>query len=350
MKFNKKKKNILFILLFVFMSCFNVSYVYADCVYSFTDHNANSGTLHVSLKGKDSVEVKFDGSGSHYCGTNCDSNSLSIFMIEDSKLFCPKKAYFCYDGGKNMLVDSPNKCLDNPATVSLTKYSGTDTETYIPQENSNGIVLCSKGGVNTANANDIKLKQYENQVATYLKTPPTDISKINEISSGVSSIKDYGKYCNQSGFKEKNFDARLKNLNVQMSQVTETMHKNKSINDSDYSNAISAINKAFSLGQISLPTSDTTYNCEGLLDPDLQLIIEYALTTVQIVVPILLIIFVSIDFATVVISPGKKDEDAMKKAISRAVKRGIAAIAVFFIPLIVKLILSWAGITDTCGL
>ena len=81
-----------------------------------------------------------------------------------------------------------------------------------------------------------------------------------------------------------------------------------------------------------------------------QLIIEYALTTVQIVVPILLIIFVSIDFATVVISPGKKDEDAMKKAISRAVKRGIAAIAVFFIPLIVKLILSWAGITDTCGL
>ena len=55
MKFNKKKKNILFILLFVFMSCFNVSYVYADCVYSFTDHNANSGTLHVSLKGKEAI-------------------------------------------------------------------------------------------------------------------------------------------------------------------------------------------------------------------------------------------------------------------------------------------------------
>lgn len=98
-----------------------------------------------------------------------------------------------------------------------------------------------------------------------------------------------------------------------MTQVTETMYKNKSITDSDYSNTLSAINKAFSLGQISVATSDTIYDCKGLLDQDLQLIIEYALTTIQIVVPILLIIFVTIDFATVVISPGKKDEDAMKK-------------------------------------
>lgn len=348
MKFNKK--NILFILSFIFVSCFSVDCVYADCVYSFTDHHSNSGTLNVSLKGKNSVEVKFDGSGAHYCGTGCDSDSLATFTIEDSKLYCPKKAYFCYDGGKNMLVDSPNKCIDNPATVSLSKYSGPDTEMYIPQENSNGIVLCSKGGINMANANDAKLKQYENQIASYLNTPPTDVSKINEISSGISSINDYAKYCNQNGFKEKKFDERLKTLNTQMTQVTETMYKNKSITDSDYSNTLSAINKAFSLGQISVATSDTIYDCKGLLDQDLQLIIEYALTTIQIVVPILLIIFVTIDFATVVISPGKRDEDAMKKAISRAIKRAIAAIAVFFIPLIVKLLLSWAGITDTCGL
>ena len=164
MKFNKR--NILFILSFIFVACFNVDYVYADCVYSFTDHHDNSGTLNVSLKGKNSVEVKFDGSGAHYCGTGCDSDSLAIFTIEDSKLYCPKKAYFCYDGGKNMLVDSSNKCVDHPATVSLSKYSGPDTEMYIPQENSNGIVLCSKGGINMANVNDVKLKQYENQIAS----------------------------------------------------------------------------------------------------------------------------------------------------------------------------------------
>ena len=63
MKFNKR--NILFILSFIFVACFSVDCVYADCVYSFTDHHSNSGTLNVSLKGKNSVEVKFDGSGAH---------------------------------------------------------------------------------------------------------------------------------------------------------------------------------------------------------------------------------------------------------------------------------------------
>lgn len=345
MKFNKKK--ILVILLFILTFCFNTALVSADCTYSFADKNAKSGNLTVSLNSSNSVEVKFTGKGSHYCGAGCDASSLSTFTIEDSKLYCPRKAYFCYDDGKNMIVNSPNSCVANPATISLSDSSGSDTIVYTPQESENGIIVCSKGGAVTANTNDTKLKQYESKAASYIKNPPGNISEIDEISSGVSSINNSSKYCDQTVFKEKNFDARLKQLSEQLTKITESMHKNGTITDSDYSNTIAGINKSFSIGKISLPTSDTVYDCKGLLDSDLQLIIDYALTTVQIIVPILLVIFVTVDFASAVIS---QDKDAMKKATSKAIKRGIAAIVVFFIPFIVKLLLSWAGITDACGL
>ncbi len=61
------------------------------------------------------------------------------------------------------------------------------------------------------------------------------------------------------------------------------------------------------------------------------------LTIIQWAIPILLIIMGSIDLGKAVLS---SDDKEIKGATSKLVKRAIAAVAVFFVPLIVNLLIS----------
>ena len=63
--------------------------------------------------------------------------------------------------------------------------------------------------------------------------------------------------------------------------------------------------------------------------------------------PILLIVLGSVDFANAIISG---DQDALKKSGSKFMKRAIAAVAVFFVPLLVKVLLTLPGIKDNINL
>ena len=75
-------------------------------------------------------------------------------------------------------------------------------------------------------------------------------------------------------------------------------------------------------------------------------VVKSILTVIQIAVPVLLIIMGSLDLMKAVMA-GKEDE--IKKAQNTFVKRAIAAIIVFFIPLIVSLIIGLlpAGTTSS---
>ena len=90
-----------------------------------------------------------------------------------------------------------------------------------------------------------------------------------------------------------------------------------------------------------------------MIDEDLKEVLQLALKIIRIVAPILLIIFATVDFSQAVIS---QDKDIMKKAVSKVIKRAIAAIAVFFIPLLVSLLLNMPGVSDytstdpSCGI
>ena len=78
-------------------------------------------------------------------------------------------------------------------------------------------------------------------------------------------------------------------------------------------------------------------------------VVRTALTIIQIAVPILLIIMGSLDLMKAVMA-GKEDE--IKKSQGTFVKRAIAAVIVFFIPLIVNLVLGLVPIgtsTDANG-
>jgi len=68
------------------------------------------------------------------------------------------------------------------------------------------------------------------------------------------------------------------------------------------------------------------------------------LTVIQIAVPILLIIFGSFDLAKAVMA-GKEDE--IKKSQGTFIKRAIAAIIVFFVPIVVNIVLGLVPMGET---
>lgn len=95
--------------------------------------------------------------------------------------------------------------------------------------------------------------------------------------------------------------------------------------------------------------TDVDTNGNGYIDPpSLAYLINSVLKYIRIIVPILIILLGSLDFAKAV-TAGKEDE--MKKAQSTFVKRIIAGILVFFVPVLVNLIMSLADMVwDGMGL
>lgn len=85
-------------------------------------------------------------------------------------------------------------------------------------------------------------------------------------------------------------------------------------------------------------------SCDGILTQDAADFLGKIINWVRILAPALLIVLGAVDIGSVVIS---EDRDNVKKATSKFIKRCICAIAIFFVPLIVKVLLDISGITGT---
>ena len=77
------------------------------------------------------------------------------------------------------------------------------------------------------------------------------------------------------------------------------------------------------------------------------LFIKKLVKIISIVVPVLLVLFVSIDFAKAVMA---SNDDDMKRAQSLAIKRIIAGLIIFFIPLIVDIAFTTLSDKGAAGL
>ncbi len=88
-------------------------------------------------------------------------------------------------------------------------------------------------------------------------------------------------------------------------------------------------------------------NCDAILTTEAADMIKEVIGYIRIGVPILLIILTIIDFAGVL---GSDDENALKVATSKVTKRFIAAVLVFFVPLIISLILSIDAVNNALNL
>ncbi len=100
-------------------------------------------------------------------------------------------------------------------------------------------------------------------------------------------------------------------------------------------NSISDTNQYFDEMNMGTNLSDTS--CQGLLGPDLLNDLSTVLTWIRIAVPILLIILGSVDFIKPLLSD---DQQELQKSTGRFIKRCVIAVAIFFVPTIIMLILS----------
>lgn len=86
-------------------------------------------------------------------------------------------------------------------------------------------------------------------------------------------------------------------------------------------------------------------NCEGL--GAVVSVVKFILKIIQWVVPIILIVLGTIDLVKAVVA-GKDDD--IKKHQQTLIKRIIAAVIVFLIPMLVSILMGWIGNNDwkTC--
>ena len=86
----------------------------------------------------------------------------------------------------------------------------------------------------------------------------------------------------------------------------------------------------------------------SILGEDLAKNLKYIYTAIEISVPVLVILLCTVDLVKAVMA---QDENDMKKAQSRAIKRVIIGLAIFFVPITLDVLLDIAGIaTGTCEL
>ena len=85
-------------------------------------------------------------------------------------------------------------------------------------------------------------------------------------------------------------------------------------------------------------------SCDGIITQEGLDIIKEILNWIRIIAPVLLILFVAIDFGSAVIS---QDNNALSKAGKKVVPRLIATALLFFVPTIIRAILSIDGIESS---
>ncbi len=92
-----------------------------------------------------------------------------------------------------------------------------------------------------------------------------------------------------------------------------------------------------------LEDQSSSVDCNGLFTEDGLNIIKEILNYVRIIAPILLVLLVALDLGSAVMS---SDNDAIAKATKKIVPRLIGVALLFFVPTIVRAILSIKGISD----
>lgn len=339
MKFSKK--NILFKMMFVALMafiCFNVNEVEAEgtCTYTFSSKEGeNKGTRTFTSKNN---EFYNDGDAFNnqrkYKHTYNDK--FKNAFIDD----CPKEIYAVESFDiqpyqKNFTItyyldkteaEKMVKARSNKSSVAAF-YSATLSNKQVCISTGDTeflIVLAAASDLYNANAwsqeSDTKVAAINAYMANAKKN---NISFCDEksLNAIVAAVNKY----NEVVSKDPNAPQNKKEaINKQADAIEENVVLLKKYTLSNKTN-------------ITLPNGNLN-KCEKLISEDLMYVINLILKIIQIGGPILLIILVAVDFGQVVIS---NDKDAMPKAVSKAIKRGIAAIVIFFVPYFVSLILDW---------
>lgn len=242
--------------------------------------------------------------------------------------------------GKVNSVDNPQVTTPTPVPPAtddkiLTCYYGGRHDWYFATVNvtkgtysvfTRNRVLVSSRTANYSSCNDLKVCSKGSNKEAFITGTDLSDEYVNIVSSGYVCI-DY------------------KNISYDDLQLTD-QDGNKV--DSDEATGITPGDSSGESGTIG---SEDVLSCQEVLGDAIEYV-DWGMTLIRIAAPILLIIFGSVDFAKAVIS---SDQDVLKKSTSSFIKRAIAAIAIFFVPLIVQLLINASGLGSKipdilCGL
>ena len=115
-----------------------------------------------------------------------------------------------------------------------------------------------------------------------------------------------------------------------------------SIKDNFYVLETTTTSSGYSFDGGFLCNEGDTINVEGEDIPTFSALIKKYWSWVVFLVPIALLVFITYDFFSALIS---NDADSIKKSSSKAIKRVIAALILLLTPLIVETVLGWFGLT-----
>lgn len=172
-----------------------------------------------------------------------------------------------------------------------------------------------------------------------------DLNNIDKCSNGLKGEYDKLIQFLDLGIDQANEYKRL--IDLQLTVVDQNGINPEYENDRESSDRIEEITQELEKrkeewknyeGSISFGTPIINATCEGILGPDLLDDISLVLTWIRIAVPIIVILLGSMDFAKAVLSD---EQQELKKATSRFVKRCIIAVAIFFVPSIIMYLISF---------
>ena len=89
---------------------------------------------------------------------------------------------------------------------------------------------------------------------------------------------------------------------------------------------------------------EVSVDCNGIFTKEALDLISDILGWFRILAPVALIVLVAVDFGQAVLS---QDNDALKKASSKVIKRAIATVALFFISRFVRVLINLPGVRSS---
>lgn len=128
-----------------------------------------------------------------------------------------------------------------------------------------------------------------------------------------------------------------------------SLNVNASVIENDNIIATTSIKNNFTRN-ISVAVTESD-ECTGLGNPKYSQYPAYwlqeALNIMRYVAIVALLVLVTIDFVKAVAS---NDKDALKKAGSTAIKRFIYCVLLFFVPIVIKIVMTMFGVYSSCGI
>jgi len=151
-------------------------------------------------------------------------------------------------------------------------------------------------------------------------------------------------------------DEKVRTGKMDAKKGEQLKNKIRGINPGDVQDAVDdARDKIASDSKFSLDQYNKPQNCNGIFgDPtdteSLAYIIQKILDYIKIIGPILVVVLSSIDFVKVIWS---SDDESMKKAQQKLVKRLVAAVLLFLLPVLIDLMFNLINdsiVDPTCGI